>query len=276
VLFVGDSFTQAGDVSNDQTYYFHFAQLSGLDTYAAGAGGYGTLQEEGLVGRLLRETRLQPDIFVLQFCTNDFISNSVTLESESIVFEQRIRPYRTLDGRVVYTLGANAAFVAALRWSAVFRAGLRTWEGMLFKRYGSYSRNTLSQEDKVAAYVEAFAITSRLLTELKSHLPSHTQAYAFNCGAEEPDQFRQSDTFLRLATSAGFLPLAGARRYVDGGPGGKTRVLASDGAHLNSDGNARLGQFLYEKICARQGWPPWRSLRTDRACRRVEGLEDRV
>jgi hypothetical protein len=49
VLFIGDSGTQASDVSDDQTYYYYFAQLSSFDTYAIGASGYGTLQEKMLL-----------------------------------------------------------------------------------------------------------------------------------------------------------------------------------------------------------------------------------
>jgi len=179
LLFIGDSFTQASDVSNDETYYHRFAELSGLDTYAIGASGYGTLQEKKLLERLLRVSGLRPDILVLQFCSNDFVDNSPTLERESIALTQRIRPYRDAQGGDVYTLGANRLFVAALRWSAVFRFGLNVTQNALYRLEHGYYLNLLPPEARAAGYAETAYITGALLREMRGLLPG--SAYAVNC-----------------------------------------------------------------------------------------------
>src|ERR1051326_326735 len=133
ILFIGDSYTQAFEVSNDNTYYAQFAKQSGLDAYEVGAGGYGTLQELMLAARTTRTTHLQPDIVVLQFCSNDWINNSAELEGEWIYLDQRTRPYRTLEGRIVRTLGANSLFTTVLRYSRAASAMLHASEVLFAK-----------------------------------------------------------------------------------------------------------------------------------------------
>jgi lysophospholipase L1-like esterase len=250
VLFIGDSGTQASEVSDDQTYYYHFAQLSGLDTYAIGAGSYGTLQEKMLLERTLRLSEMTPDILVLQFCNNDFMNNSATLEEDSIALKQRIRPYRDARRGDVYTLGANWVFVAALRWSAVFRTGLTVTENALGRLHGGYSLNRLSPETRKGAYDQATQTTGSLLIEMKKVLPYSARAYAFNCSEEKLETFDQNAEFIKLSRVAGFTPLMGARRFIDNAPGGRFAVLAGDSAHLNAEGHQRLAEFLVKEICA--------------------------
>ena len=45
VFVIGDSFTQASQVSDDDTYYAYLKDTLGVEVFAYGAGGYGTLQE---------------------------------------------------------------------------------------------------------------------------------------------------------------------------------------------------------------------------------------
>ena len=68
ILFVGDSFTYAENVSDQQTYYAYFANNLPVEVFATGGSGYGTLQEIRLVKRFWKV--IQPQCFVLQFCSN--------------------------------------------------------------------------------------------------------------------------------------------------------------------------------------------------------------
>ena len=45
VFVIGDSFTQATDVSDDKTYYAIVKRLLNVEVFAYGGGGYGSLQE---------------------------------------------------------------------------------------------------------------------------------------------------------------------------------------------------------------------------------------
>src|SRR5262245_26780045 len=79
-LVVGDSYTQALAVSDDRTYYDLLQRDVGLQMYAVGSSGYGTLQESMLIDQYFDE--IQPLLVVLQFCYNDFMDNDYALARE--------------------------------------------------------------------------------------------------------------------------------------------------------------------------------------------------
>ena len=90
VLFLGDSYTHAMQVSNDNTYHHILASELGLESFSIGVNGYGTLQQLLLLDKVLEDIR--PDMVVLQFCPNDFINNHYVLEqndSYNVANEQR-------------------------------------------------------------------------------------------------------------------------------------------------------------------------------------------
>lgn len=101
ILFIGDSVTGDPNMSDEDAYFGRVSELVDAEVFAIG-GGYGTLQQL-MVLREYADT-IKPDLFVLQFCTNDFSNNSLYLESPSIVRNQKnLRPY--LDGdEIVYRL----------------------------------------------------------------------------------------------------------------------------------------------------------------------------
>jgi len=102
VLFLGDSFTNAVDVSDSKTYYGILKDTLPVEVFAFGGGGYGTLQEYMILEKYVDEIR--PDILVLQFCSNDFINNDYELELRSRRNNNGMRrPYLTENG-VTYRL----------------------------------------------------------------------------------------------------------------------------------------------------------------------------
>ncbi len=101
VLVLGDSFTMAAGVSDDQTYYNLLARQIGLDITAYGGGGYGTLQESMILKELLQKNEY--DLILLQFCANDFINNSLILERASKYNNNAMRrPYLSEEGKIIY------------------------------------------------------------------------------------------------------------------------------------------------------------------------------
>lgn len=102
ILILGDSFTEAVEVSNDSTYFAWMKRKLNAEIFAYGAGGYGTLQESMILDRYI--DRLKPSLIVLQFTSNDFVNNSAGLEFESRVNNNgMVRPY-LIDGRIVYLM----------------------------------------------------------------------------------------------------------------------------------------------------------------------------
>lgn len=188
------------------------------------------------------ESRLEVQTLVLQFCDNDFGDNTAAIGEDSVLFDQTIRPYRTLEGTEIRI--RSWLFIGALRWSATFRASINVIEGFLFTRYG-YQFGRLSAQAAQKAQKDSIAITRTLLRELRHMAPKERTAYAFNCGKRNAD-------FVSVAQEAGFVPLIGSREFVEDGPGGAAAVLARDGAHLNEEGNSRLARFLYQQICPKE------------------------
>jgi hypothetical protein len=70
ILFVGDSFAGDAFTPNDEAYFGVIKEHQDVEVFATGAGGYGTLQELLLLRRYV--STIEPNIFILQFCENDF------------------------------------------------------------------------------------------------------------------------------------------------------------------------------------------------------------
>jgi lysophospholipase L1-like esterase len=109
VLFIGDSFTQAVEVSDDETYYQRMKQLLPMEVFAYGMAGYGSCQELLLLQQYL--DTIQPDLVIWQFCTNDFIDNYHLLEEQARYRNSLRRPYY-YNGQVEY----HTARTRAQQW----------------------------------------------------------------------------------------------------------------------------------------------------------------
>lgn len=102
VLFIGDSFTQAMEVSDRNIYFAHLQNELDIEVFGLGTGGYGSLQSYLLLQKWI--DRIRPDVVVYQFFGNDFINNSYALESQSIFNNNGLkRPY-LMNGEIVYKL----------------------------------------------------------------------------------------------------------------------------------------------------------------------------
>jgi hypothetical protein len=100
VLVIGDSFTMADQVSDDQTYFFLAGQKLDWEVFAYGCGGYQTLQEYQVLDRYV--DIVKPDLIVWQFCFNDFVDNDVDLEAYSTRNNNGlVRPY-WVNGKIEY------------------------------------------------------------------------------------------------------------------------------------------------------------------------------
>jgi hypothetical protein len=218
-----------------------------------GVGGFGTLQEEELLARTLRASNMRPDVLVLQFCSNDWINNSAELEGEWIFLDQRTRPYRTIDGRVIRTLGNRSLLMHALEYSRLAGALLRAGEILFVKATGRFRFDRIPAARRSSAEREAVSITAAELREMRALVPN-AHAYAFNC--EETNlrfqAFRQQDEFVRVARSAGFVPLVGVQAFVEGGSSGSRGVRSADGGHYNVEGHRRMADYLFRQICANE------------------------
>jgi hypothetical protein len=118
VFVIGDSFTQAVEVSDDKAYYASLQEA--FEVFAHGGGGYGGLQEFMILDRFY--DLIKPDLIVWQYSTNDLVNNLPELETASTINNNGlVRPY-WVGGRVVHVLPKSFATTvreAALRYCRV-------------------------------------------------------------------------------------------------------------------------------------------------------------
>ena len=97
IVFLGDSFTHAHEVSTGKAYFDVFERLEqgNYEVYAVAVGGYGNLQEYLALKEVFDE--IEPDIVVWQLTGNDVSNNVFELDNSSIRNNQRARPYLDPD-----------------------------------------------------------------------------------------------------------------------------------------------------------------------------------
>ncbi len=102
VLVIGDSFTQGREVSDSETYFAILSKSLDAEVFAYGVAGYGTLQEYMALADYF--TMIKPDLIIWQYCPNDFINNSPSLERKSVINNNGMRRPYLVNGRVEYIL----------------------------------------------------------------------------------------------------------------------------------------------------------------------------
>lgn len=249
ILVLGDSYT-AEPFASDAGMWFavladDLAAAPGIDTpyvQAGGAGGYGTYQALLLADRIADQAK--PDVFILQFCGNDFLNNYLPLERHSFARSQYMR-------RPYYDASNGSAYYSPGIMGSVYRS----WAGelIIFKcvdyaikriqytlHNGYYPRDFKPRNDEPLA-LEAREVTRVLLKKLRMRFQG-IPALLVNVSEENVDD---------LAREAGFIPV---------GPSALTELSAtdtdtgkafhSDGGHLSDVGNALYGHALARTILA--------------------------
>lgn len=184
VFYLGDSYTQAIEVSNNKTYYHILGERQNLETFAFGCRGFSTLQEYMVLDQYFDS--IQPDLVLLQFCYNDFINNDETLERESIYNNnRRIRPYY-INESIQYDYPAVIPF----RWLndnlLVFQLIFTSIEKI---RNSSKHQNGLTAEAKIKAEGQNYPLfksaaerTKQLLQKFKTRVKGKSQLAIFYVG----------------------------------------------------------------------------------------------
>lgn len=133
VWFIGDSYTQAVEVSNEATFYARAAEQLPMNLYASGMSGWGNLQQYLLLDTYIDSIR--PDIIVWQVCANDCIDNYEPLAREAVYEVDQRRPYMRLDGSIYYSQDTVSLHKRISRYSSLFKA-LHTVYGKAVHRLG--------------------------------------------------------------------------------------------------------------------------------------------
>lgn len=244
LMLVGDSFTDAQEVSNEKTYFAHLQNELDVDVFAYGVGGYGTLQQWLKTKELLEH--VQPDVYILQFCSNDFVNNSMASEAMSVVESQKTRPY-WLESQIRYAYPPNSLYSRLMRSSLAFRFLDGRLQRLRYAWNDNDYYNPAQREELLQRRSQDVSITADLLKRLSADLPKSTKRFAFNCQPETGSSQNERDArdFQMVAEQAGFEVIEGLAAYAkDTSLREQVATTAADTAHLNERGHALWGQYL--------------------------------
>jgi hypothetical protein len=249
MLVLGDSFTQAYEVSNEHTYYHRLKSALDVEMFAYGCGGYGTLQEYLVLDQC--GDSIQPTVLVLQLCHNDFINNCYELELKTPWHNNGMRrPYLQEDGTIMYALPKTD--VPALRLfghkhSRLVHFVFSRLDRMLLKRHLPSARpeQDLAAQWRTNSFCpESVAITDRLFGMIRKRVPRETRVYAFSVDGMPP----YLDEFKRLATKNGFVFIGGVSDALCQAEHNGQTIRAGDKTHLNKRGHEIVAQVLAERL----------------------------
>lgn len=255
ILILGDSYTMEPTSSNNDMWFAEFGRVLELNmnkdimVTAGGGGGWGTYQNILLAKQIAQN--MSPDIFILQFCENDYSNNLFELESKGIVRNQYLnRPYGISNGNNLTffrteTLSAQIyrAITNYSRLASFIDSRIQAIQYSNLNGYFYY----MDQFMKDKLHKEAIETTGHQLKEFKNIFPK-TSMYILNCSESKDPVF--SGIWKDLATHAGFKVLSQPSLFVSSIREAKETnnrdllgFLNIDGAHLSNIGNKKFGEI---------------------------------
>lgn len=99
-FFLGDSYTESMETSDENLFYNHLRDSLLLNVYAYGTAGYGTIQELLILQMFIDSIR--PNVIILEMCNNDFVDNYWEVEKRNCYTAGQIRPYLNCDNQIEY------------------------------------------------------------------------------------------------------------------------------------------------------------------------------
>ena len=240
VLFLGDSYTYAMDVSNDKTYYGILENELEIEVFSMGVDGYGTLQEYLLVEKVLVE--INPDVVVLQFCPNDFINNHYDLELASAFNNNGLRRPYFEEGQIQYKTPTNFSAIRefAASYSEFLYFILNTIDRLKTPPVNS-SENLIEEQGlSYPLFKESVEVTDQLLEKIRARVPPGTPIYAFstNHGAPYHEEFK------RLSDKNGIEFVDGTSQALRAAESKGITTRAADKAHWNNQGHQIVAEVL--------------------------------
>jgi lysophospholipase L1-like esterase len=244
ILILGDSFTTDPYASNNDMWYAVLAEeLSKNNTnyfgFAGGGGGYGTFQQLILLEKIKK--KIAPDIFILQFCSNDYMNNYYEWEKEQGAMGQYIRrPYFEKNSLLkkkdnfFYSM-INTKFLSELKIANIFIFLLSNFNQKLFHNVEDFKKNEFFKK-------EAINITLELLIKIRKIYPT-AKTYIINC---DPDD-EKSQEFKDLTAKSNFILIPTGDKIKEH-IFKEEKIFYKDGSHYNQLGNKLLGIEIYRYL----------------------------
>ena len=180
------------------------------------------------------------DIFILQFCSNDFGSNVFEIDTLGNNFNQFFkRPYLSDNGKIIYHEGfiSNIFKTKFIGESKFFNKIL-----FLFSKYKN-------QEDKNNSDInlidkKSIDVTINLLNKIRSLIKSN-QAYMVNC---DNSLEGANKNWKNIALQSNFIPLDFGNKAIEKSIKNNEKVFYIDHGHFNNLGNKLYGEAIFEQL----------------------------
>lgn len=240
VLIVGDSFTSDPYTDNGDAYFGIIAKRLPVEVFAIGGGGYGTLQELLLVRQFVN--LIKPDIFVLQYCTNDIAANSFDMEERTsyVRNQNNLRPYLVGDS-IVYRLPKYHPYLLLHNKSRLFRK-LDVEIMKLQYRIDGPSGPRVAETPAIAAEkAAAIALTVKLMSQLAAAMPKSTRLLTISCSTSNREE---TETWKTMALAAGLAAYPSVSEKIEAVERNGEVVRIYDRNYWNRLGNRIAGEEL--------------------------------
>ena len=244
ILIIGDSFTADPYAGNDEMWFSHLSnkikQYSKNDVtvYAGGGGGYSTLQEFLLLKRI--NEKYEYNIFILQFCSNDFGSNLFEAETTGNNFNQFFkRPYLDENEKIVFY---DSFFANLFKTKLIGES--RFFNKLLFL-YSKYKKEkNLNNIHRNLIEKKSINVTTKLLKKIRTIIKSD-KAYMVNCenSSKGPNKY-----WKLIAKDNNFIPLDLPNKAIEEALKKKEKIFFSDFGHFNNYGNKIFGTSVFKQL----------------------------
>ncbi|HUT25589.1 MAG TPA: SGNH/GDSL hydrolase family protein [Sumerlaeia bacterium] len=245
IFVVGDSFTHAGQVSNEKTYYGLIGAALPAEIFAYGIEGSGTLQQFMILEQYMDEVR--PDLVLWQFCWNDFINNSLELELQSKKNNCGFRrPYPGENGEVYYALPKKHPLLRrfANHHSRLLYLILLGLDRRAAAGEDSVERDIAEEGAQHAGFRRAVSVTGKIFEMFRKRWPG-VRVVGFCVGEDSPyyEEFQRLAAEFEIEFVGGISEAIRRERERNG-----RMTVSGDYVHWNELGHALCAEKILERL----------------------------
>lgn len=245
VLFVGDSFTHAIEVSDDKTFYALLERSLPVSAFAYAAVGYGTLQELMVLERYM--DTVKPELVVLQFHPNDFINNSLELELASNMHNNGMRrPYLGTGEAIEYRTPSRLPWFRDFgnEVSRLMHIVAKSADRLMIDPAKSVEASIKREGTGNRAFMDSVATTDRLVARMARLTRGRAQLLAFSADNTSP----YNEQIAAIMARHGIPFLEEVPKALREAESGGACVKAADNAHWNETGHRIVAETIGKSL----------------------------